>query len=88
VAHAWPQLPQFFGSLERSTQLEPQAVFGGWHIVVQALASQRGVIPLQTLPQAPQFLGSLLVLVHMPPQFWSPGGQPPSGVSQVPPEQV
>jgi hypothetical protein len=81
---AWPQVPQFCGSVDRSTQLWPQAVFGLWHWVVQVLASQKGALAAQTLPHFPQFLGSRCVSTQTPEQSVSlamvqpPPSTPPS----------
>jgi hypothetical protein len=78
-AQAWLQAPQFCGSVDRSTQLWPQAVFGVWHWVVQALASQNGAVVGHTLPQEPQFLGSTCVSTQTPEQRdWLGRAQPPS----------
>jgi hypothetical protein len=69
------QLPQFCGSVWVFVQLVPHVVLG----VVQTVPH---VPPAHTwpvvhiLPQTPQLLPSVLVLVHALPQKVSPVGQP------------
>jgi hypothetical protein len=71
--HVWldeqvlPQLPQFVGSVPRSTQLPPQAVVPLGQTSVQEPWSQSCPVA-QTVPHAPQFLASLEVSAHALPQ--------------------
>jgi hypothetical protein len=82
---AWLQAPQFWGSVDRSTQLWPQAVLGLWHCVLQELASQNGAVVGHTLPQDPQFFGSTCVSTHRPEQSDSLGNaQPPPSTPPSP----
>jgi hypothetical protein len=68
--HATPQPPQFCTSSVSRTQRLPQFVvpLGHWHWLLKQLA------PLpQTLPHAPQLLGSICVKVHASPHCACPG---------------
>ena len=80
TAQALLQTPQFFGSLEVSTQTPEQLLCPGGH----AHVPPRHAPPTgQELPQKPQFFGSLKVLTQTPPQLLWPGGH-----WQLPPTQL
>jgi hypothetical protein len=61
-----PQVPQFVGSLVRSTHAVPQALRPGPQIKVQTPLTQNWFVP-QTVPHAPQFFGSTDVSLQLPP---------------------
>jgi hypothetical protein len=67
LAH-WPQLA---GSALSSTQAPPQFVVPLGQFRVQVLPLQTSPL-LQACPQAPQFAGSLLVLMQAPAQSAKP----------------
>lgn len=74
ICPAWqtvPQLPQFEGSV-RATQRLPQRMNPLAHWQMELLH----VPEPHELPQALQFAGSLVVLVHRPLQTMNPGGHP------------
>lgn len=75
VTQAVSHAPQWNGSAVRSTQLCLQAVnLGAAQIATQEPAWQKAVAPLQVLPQAPQFLGSLATSMHVSLQRSDPTG--------------
>ena len=75
-----PHVPQLVESLFRSTQAPPQALSPPAQLAEQTPLLHTGVVPEQTVPQAPQFLGSLVVSTQTPLQFWVSTGQ-----TQLPP---
>jgi hypothetical protein len=78
--HTLPQLPQLLRSV-RGTQVLPQRMKPVPHWQTELLQ-----VPVpQELPHAPQFAGSLMVLVHNPLQVWKPVGH---AVWQAPFTQV
>jgi len=92
--HTTPQAPQLAESRVRSTQLWPQAVYGGVQAPTHAPAWQKAEALGQALPQAPQFRGSLASERQTPSQSMVPAGQthapemhdppPPQARSQLP----
>ena len=74
VLAATLQPPQLFGSLFRSRQKPPQFVWPTGQLSEQVLPTQL-VPPGQTLPQAPQFIGSCDVNTHVLLQSVCPSGQ-------------
>jgi hypothetical protein len=72
-------------SLERSTQLSPQALNGAEHATTQLPASQNGVMPAQMWPQVPQSRGSLMSERQTPSQNTLPSGQSQSPLLQLRP---
>ncbi len=79
--HRWPatshwdvQLPQWAGSVCRSTHDPAQSVRGLPQIATHVLFSQLGVGAEQRTPQPPQLFGSTRVSTHPPLQTtWAPG---------------
>jgi hypothetical protein len=74
AVQAWPQLPQLPLLLVGSTQVPPQA---SWPTTEQVQVPLMQVVPPeQTVPQAPQLRGSVIVLVQPPfPQTIVPVAQ-------------
>jgi len=69
--HAMPQPPQLFGSAFKSTHLLPHEKRPDRQANVHTPPEHSGVAPEgagQTLPQLPQFCGSVLVLTQLPLQ--------------------
>ena len=64
-----PHPPQLSGSDKKS-------VPGGQLLVLHVPWSQIGAATPQTFPHVPQCCGSEFVLMHAPPQFVVPAGQP------------
>ena len=85
TGHAVPQLPQFAGSLDVSTQLRvPQACSPAAHVAWQVPVEQTGVVPEQASPQVPQLSGSAVVLVQAELQHASPSAQVVPHAPQLP----
>jgi hypothetical protein len=68
VGHAVPHAPQLLLSVDSVTQALPQATSPGGQESTQVAAEQR-YPDEQARPQAPQFAGSVRVLLQMPLQF-------------------
>jgi hypothetical protein len=67
AVHAWPQLPQFAGSLVGSTHVvPPQSSVGAVH-VVEHTPAEHFSIPVHAFPHVPQFDLSTDVSTHTPP---------------------
>jgi hypothetical protein len=66
--HCVPQAPQFASSLFASTQEPLQFVRPGAQPSAHAPWLQTPCVPVQALPQAPQFFGSFARFVHSAPQ--------------------
>jgi hypothetical protein len=77
------QEPQFVASVSSCAQALPHAVSPPPQVAEQTPAEQNGVAPPQTVPHAPQLLGSEAVLTHASPQAVSPPWQ-----EQLPAEQA
>lgn len=85
--HRFPQLPQLSGSLDRSTQLVPQALSPPPQSMLQVPDLQRGVpSPAgQALLHEPQWFGSVSVSTQAPRHSSSPVRH---SKSQPPAEQI
>jgi hypothetical protein len=80
--HVFPQVPQFLGSVLRLVSqpfeaLPSQLPNPALHVIVHWPLEQAGVpfVPLQAIPQPPQLLGSVWVLLQVPAQFVWPDPQ-------------
>lgn len=71
MPHERPQAPQLAGSNCRSVQAPLHEVSPGAQTETQLPALQTW-LPLQRMPQPPQFEGSLKVLMHRLPQLVNP----------------
>jgi hypothetical protein len=68
-----PQAPQFFGSIDRSLQVEPHCVVPPPQLSAQAPFEQTSPV-LQAVAHAPQWEGSTVTSTHAPPQLCWPAG--------------
>lgn len=66
VVQACPHEPQLAPSVCSLTQVLPQSVLGGEHVGMHAPPLQV-VLPVHTVPQAPQWLLSVSSSTHVPP---------------------
>jgi hypothetical protein len=87
-----PQPPQWLalvvvGVSQPLARLPSQLPKPVLHTMPHVLRAQNGVplVPLHTVPQAPQWLGSKVTLVHEPEQLLSPA---PQVVVHAPAEQT
>jgi hypothetical protein len=71
-AHVFMHEPQLNGSFSRSAQLFPHAMVPPIQVAEQTLCEQKGVAPLQIVPQVPQFIGSEVEFTHAEPQALRP----------------
>jgi hypothetical protein len=85
AAHRWPQVPQLAGSVSRSTQLVPQAVWLFAQVSVQVPFEHKGdpASEVHRRLQAPQLVASDWTSTHMPAQ-----SRQPVGHRQLPPVQT
>ena len=75
-AHTMPQPPQLFGSVRSLTHAAPHCENPGLHAKLHILPTQVGrplVTPGQMFPHAPQFVGSVIVVVQPDGQHICPG---------------
>ena len=85
LVQALAQVPQFLGLLWRDTQVEPHLVCpDGQGTATHPPFTQLSPVG-QSLPQAPQFLASVLVLTHAPLQAVRPLKQAHLPLIQAPP---
>jgi len=77
-----PQCPQFLISDPKSTQAWEQFAKGALQSVVQA-PDEHTSLPVHAVAQAPQCVGLVMVLTHVPPQSIFPTSQ-----MQAPPEHT
>src|ERR1700730_13206594 len=71
LPHAFPQLPQLFGSTVVSTHVPPQSVYPVLQVIVQLLCAHAGCAwtrdVVHACPHEPQAFALLVVSTHVAP---------------------